>query len=351
MKEPRKAMTNVKPYSVFNENRHEKVRLDLNENAWGCSPKVLLAIKNSEIKDISLYPAYQSLKKKLADHSGVKPENLTLSNGADDSIRCVFDCLVEEADEVIIPVPNYGMFDIFSRIRGANVVNVLYHDDFSFPTEKVLDSITQKTKLIIIVNPANPLGTVIDESDLIRILENASDAYVLLDETYHHFFSRSHIELINRFDNLIIVQTFSKAFGLTGLRLGMTFSDSENIIALSKVNLPFAVNNLALKAAHAALDDAEFLQSVIESTKKETSFLERELNKLGIETHSGFTNFLLMKIGKRSDEIYQKLQQRNILLRNLGKLPLLHGYLRISIGRREDNVKFLDALKMIWLES
>ncbi len=347
MRMPRRAMARAKTYQIFNSGRNEKVRLDLNENAWGCSASVLEALKNLSAEDISLYPAYDAFINQVAEHYRVGPENVIISNGADDSIRCVFDCFVEEGDEVLLPVPNYGMFDIFGRIRGAKVTEILYHDDFSFPVEKVLAAISPQVKLIVIVNPANPLGTVIDESDLLKILEQASDSIVLLDETYWHFVGKSYVQLIKRYPNLVIVQTFSKAYGLTGLRLGMLFSDAENIPHLAKVNLPFAVNNIALKAGSVALEDQAFIQHVVANVRAEAQFLQQELTQLGFETRACHTNFLLMKVGDRADEIYRELQQKDILVRNLNKYPLLQGYLRISIGRREDNLKFLGVLRGI----
>lgn len=218
---PRKTMADTKTYQIFNSGRNKKTRLDLNENAWGCSPEVLKALQNFSVENISLYPAYDSFIKQIAEHYQVGPENVIISNGADDSIRCVFDCFIEEGDEVLLPVPNYGMFDIYGRIRGAKMVEILYNDDFSFPVETVLSVLSPKIKLIVIVNPANPLGTVIPEFELIQILEKARDSIVLLDETYWHFVDKSYLQLIQKYKNLIIVQTFSKAYGLTGLRLGI----------------------------------------------------------------------------------------------------------------------------------
>ncbi len=347
MKTPRRTMTRAKTYQIFNTNRKEKVRLDLNENAWGCSPAVLEALQKLSPEDISLYPAYDSFINQIAEHYHVGSENVIISNGADDSIRCVFDGLVEEGDEVLLPVPNYGMFDIFGRIRGAKITEILYHEDFSFPDQEVLAKINRHVKLIVVVNPANPLGTVIPEKALIQILTAASDSLVLLDETYWHFVGKSYLPLIEKYPNLIVVQTFSKAYGLTGLRLGMLFSAAENIQHLAKVNLPFAVNNLALKAGSVALADQQFIQQVVSNVKIESQLLQQELGKLGIATTACHTNFLLMKVGSRADEIYQALQDRGILVRNLNKYPLLQGYLRISIGRREDNQKFLEALRAI----
>lgn len=347
MRTPRTTMANAKTYQIFNSGRTKKIRLDLNENAWGCSPEVLEALQNLSPEDISLYPAYEKFLSQIADHYRIGTENVIISNGADDSIRCLFDCFVEEGDEIILPVPNYGMFDIYGRIRGAKIIEILYNENFSFPSENVLSTIAAKTKLIVIVNPANPLGTVISEKDLLQILEKASDSMVLLDETYWHFVQKSYVHLIKKYKNLIIVQTFSKAYGLTGLRLGILFSAEENIQNLTKVNLPFAVNTIALKAGSAALADQKFIQQVVENVRAETRFLRQELNKLGIETRSCQTNFLLLRVGTSADKIYHDLQNRNILVRNLNKYPLLEGYLRISIGRREDNQKFLEAFRLI----
>lgn len=347
MTSPRSALSKVAPYSVFNENRLEKVGLDLNENAWGCSEKVLDVLRNVKLEDISLYPDCVSLIKKIAKFYDIRPNNLILSNGADDSIRCIFDSMVEEGEEVIIPIPNYGMFDIYGRIRVAKIVNVLYEENFSFPTQKLLAAITNNTKLIVIVNPANPLGTIITEEELVTILEKAKNSFVLLDETYFHFINKSYLHLISQYPNLIVVQTFSKAYGLTGLRLGVLFSNAKNIDNLTKVNLPFAFNMLALKAAEAALDDQDFIEYVIESVRQEIIFLKSELEKMDIEVKTCYTNFILIKVGADSGKIFAELQRLGVLIRDLSKHPMLSGYLRISVGTRENNLKFLSALKKV----
>lgn len=345
MIKPRKAMDKVSPYQIYNESRKEKIRLDLNENSLGCSPRVLDTLKNLSAIDVSIYPEYGPLLNRLAEFYNIDVSNLTISNGADDSIRCIFDCFVEEGDEILLPVPNYGMFDIFSRIRNANVTEVLYHDDFSFPTREVISKISDRTKLIIIVNPANPLSTAIDEKDLLEILRRAENSIIVLDETYHHFLRSSCIDLIHSHENLVIVQTFSKAFGLTGLRLGLLLSNPKNIEQLNKVNLPFAVNSIAVKAAEAALEDTGFIESVVRHVETEKSFLISELQKLGLAVFSGYTNYIMIKIGEKNNQIYEALQRQNILVRNLDKYPMLQGYLRMTIGTREDNQKLLAALR------
>lgn len=345
MIKPRKAMNKVSPYQIYNESRKEKIRLDLNENSLGCSPRVLDTLKNLSAIDVSIYPEYGPMMDRLAEFYKVDVSNLTISNGADDSIRCIFDCFVEEGDEILLPVPNYGMFEIFSRIRNADVTEVLYHDDFSFPSQEMISHISDRTKLVIIVNPANPLSTVIKKNDLLEILQRAENSLIVLDETYFHFLKSSYLDLIQSYENLVIVQTFSKAFGLTGLRLGLLLSNKKNIEQLNKVNLPFAVNSIAVKAAEAALKDTAFIESVVRHVETEKSYLKSELQKLGLEVFSGYTNYIMIKIGEKSNEIFEALQRKNILVRNLDKYPLLQGYLRMTIGTRENNQQFLSALR------
>jgi histidinol-phosphate aminotransferase len=345
MIKPRKALENVIPYQLPLISRKNKIRLDLNESPLGCSPKVMEAIKSVGPEDISTYPEYQTLMEKIANYFEIKSENVLLTNGADDAIRCIIETYVEEKGEVMIPEPSYSMFEIFCKIRGAKILKVPCDKDLSFPTEKVLSQINERTKMIILSNPGNPTGTSIKEGDLIEILKKGK--IVLLDETYWHFAKKSNIRLTEDFDNLFVTQSFSKIFGLAGLRLGFLISDEENIKNITKVALPFAVNSLAVRAGSAALDDKKFVERVVKETEKEKRFLCQELEKFGnvLKVHKTDTNFLLVDFGEFGNEMHKKLADKNVLVRRMDSYSVLNGFLRITVGKREDNLALLEAIE------
>jgi len=345
MVKPRKALENVISYQLPIISRKNKIRLDLNESPLGCSPKVMEAIKSAHPDDISTYPEYQTLMEKIANCFEIKPENVLVSDGGDDAIRCVIDTYVEEKDEVIIPEPSYPMFEILCKIRGAKILKVPYDKDLSFPTEKVLGQINERTRMIVLPNPGNPTGTSIKGKDLVQILKRGK--IVLLDEAYWHFAKKSYIRLIKDFDNLFVTQSFSKVFGLAGLRLGFLASEESNIQTVMKVALPFGVSSLAVMAGIAALDDKKFVEHIVKETEKEKRFLCQELEKFGnvLKVHKTDTNFLLVDLGELSDEIHKKLADKNVLVRRMDGYSVLKGFLRITIGKREDNLALLEAIK------
>lgn len=342
----RKILDRIAPYQVSPFSRKHKIRLDFNENRLGCSPSVMKAIKNISHDDLEAYPEYEALLEKLARHLRLPSEKMILTNGGDEAIQCIMDCYVEKGEEVIIPVPNFTLFSILAQLREAKISEVLYNKDFSFPVKGLLARMTKKTKMAILSNPASPMGTSIGKEDLIKILikARANEAIILLDETYYHFSERNYGELINEFDNLFIVRSFSKAYGLAGLRLGHILSAKKNIENLSKVILPYSVNSIAILAGCAALEDKEHFECVVQETKKEKRYLYQGLKALIKDVRMTDTNFLLANFGRHCALIHQRLMERGILVKNLDSYPLLRGFLRITIGNRRDNALFLKAL-------
>lgn len=345
----RKCLDELAPYKTTPFSRIEKIRLDLNENTRGCSPKVIEVIRNFQPGPVGVYPEYSELIERLAQQFKIPPENILLTNGADEGIRIVFETYVENNDEVLLPVPIYSMYEIFAKMMGSEIVSVFYNKDFSFPTNQLLKSVTSDTELIVIINPASPTGTSIEKGDLLKILDKASDAIVLLDETYYHFANKTYVDLIKEFKNLIVIQTFSKIYGLAGLRLGILLSDVQNINNLKKVKSPYSVNAIAVAAGIAALEDKRYVEGVIQNIILDKEFLVGELTQLGFEARLTKTNFILLNVGKLVDKIYQKLLEQNILVKNISDLPLMNGYLRITVGTHRENQLFLEALKNIIL--
>jgi histidinol-phosphate aminotransferase len=321
--------------------------MDSNESALGCSPRVVEALQAVTSEQISCYPEVCELKTQIAVHNDVSPKNILITSGADDAIRSIFDTFLEPEDRVILPVPTFSLFEILASIRGASITTVLYQEDFSFPTDRVLNTLTGDPALIIIVSPNNPTGTCINEDQLHNILNNAPDCLVLLDETYHHFTDGSFVGLISEYDNLIVLHSFSKAYGLAGIRLGVIFSSPPLISSIQKVVMPYPVSSLAVIAGCAALEDQEYLIYAVNSIITERQFLASELEKINVPVCMTDTNFLLMHLGDEIQWISQELRKFNILIRQLTTYPLLSDYARITVRTRSENVLLIEALKSI----
>lgn len=348
--EPRKAVIEMDEYNPPTSGRENYIRLDFNENTIGCSPKVMETLKKIKQGNLSVYPEYGKFRKKLAEFLKVKFDQVMLTNATDEAIKTVIETYVEKGkDEILIPVSTFAMFKFYAQLNEAVIKEVLYNDDLTFPTKKVLEEINPKTKIVVLVNPNSPTGTSIPKEDIVKIIEKARDnnALVLIDEAYYPFLSESSIDLIDKFDNLIVSQTFSKAFGMANLRLGYLISNKENIKNMLKVISPYSVNGIATTCAFTALDDYEYVKSYVKEISKNKVRLYNELDKLKIKYYKSDANFLLVDVGDKCNEFCENLKQKGILVRNRTKDPLLKGCIRITIGTTEQTDFLIKALNDI----
>ncbi|MBI2547956.1 histidinol-phosphate transaminase [Candidatus Woesearchaeota archaeon] len=344
---PRSVVQTLKVYDPPLEQRQGKLCLDFNENTRGCSPQVIKALKKINMFTVSQYPEYKEFTKELASFLIIPPSNLRITNATDEAIKLIMDTYLTKDDEVIIPQPTFALFQLYATLSEAKIISVLYNNDLSFPTDAVLEKINDKTKLIVLVNPNNPTGTVISEEDILRILTKARKSMVLIDEAYYQYYGKSSMGLIEKYPNLIIIQTFSKAFGLAGLRLGYIIASAEIINNLKKASSPYSVNALALVAARAALQDLDFVDSYVSEVKVNRERLMKELTGLGLQVFASQANFLVVNAGSRCNELCEKLKQQNILVRNRTSYPLLQNCVRIGVGTKKQGDQLLGALKNI----
>jgi len=349
MIKPRKGIDKIEAYNPPLEDRRGLLRLDFNENTVGCSPKVLEAINNIKEEEIASYPEYRKFKDKLANSLRVKPEQLMISNATDEAIMVVMQTYVDRNEEVIIPTPTFAMFRFYAQIAQAKIKEVLYAADLRFPVKKLLNDISKKTKLVILCNPNNPTGSLIEKKEVIKIVEKAqrNEALVLLDEAYYQYSEIECLDLIPRYDNLVIIRTFSKAYGLGGLRLGYAVSNEEIIKNLLKVGSPYSVNTVAIVAASAAIKDDAYIRWYVNEVKVAKKIIYEELKKMRIKTYPTSANFLIAKFPKRADEVEEKLREKGILVRNRSDYPLLSDCLRIGIGTVKQTKELVDALQEI----
>src|SRR3989344_4672889 len=335
MIKPKRAVMDMQTYNPPTSGRAGLLRLDFNENTVGCSPAVLKAMRKMDKSTFSVYPEYASLRQDIAAYCWVRPQEVIPTDGTDEAIKLITEAYIEKGkDEIVIPTPTYAMFKFYAQLNEAGIREVLYNEDLSFPTKKVLEAITTKTKLVILVNPNNPTGTSIAKGDIIRILDKAkrSGAVVLIDEAYWQFYGRTAIPLVKKYDNLFVTQTFSKALGLAGLRLGYIISNERNIALLQKALSPYSVNIIAAFCARAALRDEAYVKNYVGEVRKSKSMLYRELDELGIFYYRSDANFVLLKVGRNSGAFCRKMREREILVRDRSSDALLDGYVRVTLG-------------------
>src|SRR3989338_3360287 len=239
----------MQEYKPPTSDRTNSLRLDFNENAVGCSMKVISALNSISPDSLATYPEYDKLRKALANYCNVDVNKIIPTNGTDEAIKTIIETYVEKGkDEIIIPTPTFAMFKFYAQLNEAIIKEIQYNYDLSFPVKKVLGGINKNTKIVVLVNPNNPTGTSIKEQNIIKIIEKAQEnnTIVIIDEAYCQFSGKTSIPLTKKYNNLIITQTFSKAFGLAGLRLGYIISNEDNINLIKKILSPYSVKKYHL---------------------------------------------------------------------------------------------------------
>lgn len=330
----------------------EVIKLASNENAIGPSPRAIEAIKEA-LPYLHRYPSSSGwkLRKKLAERLNVGRDQIVLGNGSDEIMGLVGRVFLSPNDQVIIPSSSFSIYEKIAHLSHANVIQVPL-SSFKVDLDGILKGVTKKTRLIFINNPHNPTGTIFTVSEWENFLEKVpSSTIIILDEAYVDFMEDSKrvnsLDYLKDFRNLIILRTFSKSYGLAGLRIGYGILDASLAHYLQMVRDPFSVNSLAQVGALAALDDEEFLEKTKKIVWEGRRYLINEFKKLGIMTVPSEANFLLVYLGNRAEVICEKLLSKGIVVRSM-KGYGMREYLRITIGRPDENKKLILHFKQIW---
>lgn len=321
------------------------VRLDFNENTFACSPKVLEALGRISRAELTMYPERERVECTVAGHLGLQPEQVLLTNGVDEAIHVLCQTYLGEGDAMLLPVPTYSMYAVYASGTNAKLVEVPAGEGFRFPFEALLAKITPAAKLIAIANPNSPTGQAVRREEILRVLEAAPQAAVLVDEAYFHFHGKSVMDLIGQVPNLIVARTFSKAYGMAGLRLGLLAAAAEQMQWLRRVISPYSVNSLALACLPAAMEDQPYIDwyvgEVLEARKEFTAALDR----MGVRYWPSEANFVLTRIGPKHAEFARAMHGRGVLVRDRSADPGCHGCVRITMGTREHTAQGIHAME------
>lgn len=323
------------------------LRLDFNENTVGCSPRVLERLRQLQFDQLARYPERESVEREVAAHLGVGPVGLLLTNGVDEAIHLICETYLEPGDEVLIVVPTFSMYEIYAAATGARVITIPAGPEFRYPTDEVLAHISPRTRLIAIANPNNPTGAVVSKGDLLRILRFACDAAVLVDEAYFDFYGESLLAEVANCPNLFIARTFSKAYGLAGLRIGVLAGNGEQMTMVRRVGSPYNVNAVALACLPDALADQEYVRQYVAEVRQGRERLEQELRSLRLRFWPSQANFVLVSIGERHDEFVRAMRERGILVRDRSRDPGCDGCVRISVGAKAQTERLIAALREV----
>jgi histidinol-phosphate aminotransferase len=323
------------------------LRLDFNENTVGCSPRVLAQLRQISSEDLARYPEKALSEKKMAEFLGVDDSELLLTNGTDEAIHLLCQTYLEAGDQAVIVVPTYSMYRIYMMAAGAQVTAVPMGPGFEFPFTAVRDAVTERTRLIAIASPNNPTGTLAPVDQLLALARHAPHAALLIDEAYFEFCGKSILTKKRECPNSFVARTFSKAYGLAGLRVGALIGDANQMSAVRRVGSPYAVNGVALACLPVALEDKDFVQNYVSEVLESRTRLQAALQAVGVPYWPSEANFVLLRVGTTSEEarhFTERMRTRGILVRYRSADYGCEGCVRITLGPKDHTDRLLNAL-------
>jgi histidinol-phosphate aminotransferase len=348
MLNPRPAVLNMPLYHPPLGGR-EGLRLDFNENTDACSPRVIERLRRLGPDELAKYPEREPLESLVADFLKVNRREVLLTNGVDEAIHLLCEAFLDRGDEAIVVVPSYSMYAIYMAATGADLIRVRAGENFSFPADAILNAITPRTRLIAIANPNNPTGGVATADQLLQIAHSAPHSALLVDEAYFEFYGKTVLDRREP-PNLFVTRTFSKAYGMAGLRLGVLIGDEDHMPALRRLSSPYNVNAVALACLPEALADQSYIQGYVHEVLEGRKRLEHALRTSEVPYWPSNANFVLMRVSDSREgaaTFADKMRQRGILVRDRSADEGCQGCVRITLGRRQHVDQLLEALRAV----
>jgi len=359
-KEPiRPNIGNIKPYvpgkPVEEAERELRIsgviKLASNENPLGPSPKALEAV-NKYSKDISLYPDQNcyELNRLLAEKLEMPSESIAIGNGSDELMLLIALAYISAGDEAIISLNTFSTYEMVSRLMEASITRINLKN-YTYDLGQMAKAAGPRTKLIFVCNPNSPTGTMNTRKEMDDLLSNIpQNTIVVIDEAYGEYVESpdypDSLEYVKKKKNVIVLRTFSKIYGLAGLRIGYAVARPEIIKYLNLVRLPFSVNRLGQIAAAASLSDAGFVEKSKKNNSEGKAYLYKELEKLGVSFTKTEANFIFINLNDDADMAFMELMRRGVIVRPLTSFGM-PGSIRVTIGTPEQNKKFMNALSEV----
>ena len=331
----------------FQPDSTDVVKLNTNENPYSPSPKVIEAIKNITAEQMRRYPQpiADTFRQAAAEVLGIGTENIICVNGGDELLNLAIRAFCDENRSVAYPTPTYSLYPVLAKMANSLAVEIPFDDEFNLPAKLT----SSGAALTIVCNPNAPSGTFIPKEELAQLAEELKTV-LLIDEAYVDFAQETCLELVKKFDNVIILRSMSKGYSLAGMRFGFGIANENLINGLMKIKDSYNVDTVAITAAAAAIQDQQYFKTNVEKIKAERKKLTEALSKLDFYVYPSQANFVLAKYtAKRAIDIYEKLKDRNIYVRYWA-YPDIKDKLRITVGTPEQNEKLINALKEILAE-
>ena len=343
----RSTVTDLQLY--YNPNiKGSPLRMDTNTNPLGENPACKNALRECLEMDLEQYPSTygDKLRQELASFYKLHKDNFVVGNGSDEVLDILCKTFMEPGGNIVMAYPAYSLHGWFAVINGGSAVEVDLKRDYQLDVDGMLKA---KGNLVIVCTPNNPTSNTFHKNDVLRLVEE-SKRPVVVDEAYGEFAGESFIPLVDKYPNLIVTRTFSKAYALAGMRIGYSVSNPEMTLAMQKVKIPYSLNKVAEHVAYRALQDQEFVRRTVDVVNSERKRLEKGLTDLGFHVYPSEANFILFRCPKSSEEIVKRLAAKNVLIRDFGKKRMLENCARTTIGTREQNDELLLRLGEVMKE-
>lgn len=358
---PQRGLESIKPYvpgkPIEDVKREygldDVIKLASNENPFGVSPKALAAMEASLCR-LNKYPdgAGFEFRTSLAKHFGVDMAQVAIGNGADDLILELSMAYLEDGDEGVVSRSSFPMYDIYTAAMRARMVKTPLTQELGIDLDAMANAITERTKIVYVCNPNNPTGTIVCADEVDEFIQRVPESVIIvLDEAYFEMadsadYPDSIAYVRDGKRNVFVMRTFSKVYGLAGIRIGYGFAHPDVIATMLKIKPPFNVNVLAQVAGIAALTDSDFVTKSVDGNKAGRQYLYREFDRLSLSYAKSHTNFVLVRVGPNALAVQQGLLERGVIVRPCAGYEL-PDYLRVSIGTQEQNERFINTLSEV----
>jgi len=317
-------------------------RMDTNANLIGANPVVTRFLGLFDPLDLNDYPTPHSdlLRKKLSHCFGFSPDQFIVGNGADELLDLVVKCFIDPNDRLVMPDPTFGMYEVFGKANCAEIVKVPLKEDWQLDVDGILRS---KATVAILASPNNPTGNCFRDEDIERVVKGFN-GIVVLDEAYGEYARKSYLPMISSHSHVIVLKSFSKAYGLAGLRVGYAVSNRKIIAQMYKAKAPYNLNIISEGISVMALSERKFLASVVRRITHEREKMKRKLEAFGFQVYPSDANFLLARPPIKSRTLCKRLLRRGLVIRDLGSHPRLREHVRITLGNADQNDRLLRAI-------
>ena len=331
------------------EDRTGYLKLDMNENPEGLPSDFFNKVKELITPElVSCYPQKERLISLIAEQEAVNSDGISIVNGSDEGIKLVFETFTKPGGNVVTVTPSFELYNVYSKMFGLENRTIEYDKDFSLSIHRISESIDENTHLVVLLNPNSPIGNTYSDEEFETIISKANrvGAIVLIDEAYYYFGAPSKMEYVNKYQNVLVLRTFSKLCSIAGLRIGFLCGDSQLIKYVDNAQLSFNVNSIAILFAEQMLLHPQIIETLIKIQEKGRNYIVEQLDRHQYQYYAQCGNYILIKPKKDAYNVSQELKEQGVLIKTY-RQPILQDWIRITIGSEKLMNRFWNTFQKV----